>query len=378
MPKSKSLNWLIPAIIVVVILAVLYFTMWQPKPSEEKVIKIGAMLPLSGKNALNGQYIQQAIILAQEEINQNGGINGKKLEIIFEDDQGDPNIGATIAQKLINVDKVPLVLGPWSSSVALAVAPMFESSKTIMIAEVITPKLTNAGDYIFRVQPTGALYMKTLAGEVVNTLRIKKVGIMYIGNDYGASVKDAFVEEFEKNGGTIVDVEQYMDKQTDFRTELTKISQKNPQAILLVSYAQDAGLILKQAKELGINVQFLGVPALENRDLIKIAGEAAEGLIYPYHFDFESPNENVQKFVSNYTAKFGHPPDGFAVLMYDGTYIAAKILEKCGRDTECMKNALYNNTFKGVTEIKFDSNGDPLIPINLKTIKNGQFVPYKE
>jgi branched-chain amino acid transport system substrate-binding protein len=377
---DKSTKIIIGIIVaVIVIVGIWYGVSKKPTtPTTKETIKIGAILPLSGKNALNGQYIQQAIILAQEEINQNGGINGKKLEIIFEDDQCDPKVGATIAKKLINIDKVPLVLGPWCSSVALAVAPTFENSKTIMIAEVITPKLTTAGDYIFRVQPTGAFYMKTLAEEVVKSLGIKKAGVMYIGNDYGASVKDAFVREFENNGGTIVDVEQYMDKQTDFRTELMKILQKNPQAILLASYAQDAGLILKQAKELGINVQFLGVPALENKDLIKIAGEAAEGLIYPYHFNFENPNENVQKFISNYTSKFGHPPDGFAVLMYDGTYITAKILEKCGRDTECMKNELYNNTFKGVTEIKFDSNGDPLLPINLKTIKNSQFVPYEK
>jgi branched-chain amino acid transport system substrate-binding protein len=377
---NKATKIIIGIIVAIVVIGGIWYGVSKKPttPTTKEPIKIGVMLPLSGKNALNGQYIQQAIILAQEEINQNGGINGKKLEIIFEDDQCDPKVGATIAQKLINVDKVPLVLGPWCSSVALAVAPTFENSKTIMIAEVITPKLTTAGDYIFRVQPTGAFYMKTLAEEVVKTLGIKKAGVMYIGNDYGASVKDAFVKEFENNGGTVVDVEQYMDKQTDFRTELIKISQKNPQAILLASYAQDAGLILKQAKELGINVQFLGVPALENKDLIKIAGEAAEGLIYPYHFNFENPNENVQKFVSSYTSKFGHQPDGFAVLMYDGTYIAAKILEKCNSDTECMKNELYNNTFKGVTEIKFDSNGDPLLPINLKTIKNGQFVPYEK
>lgn len=370
---AKTIIWLI--VILVVIGGIWWGT--SRKPKEKISVVIGTMLPLSGKNALNGQYIKEGIEMAQEEINAAGGINGSLLKIIFEDDQCDPKMGANIAQKLINVDKIHLVLGPWCSSVALAIAPQFEQSKTIMIAEVLTPKLTEAGDYIFRVQPTGALYMKILANEAYNKLNLKTAAVMALNNDYGISVKDSFVNNFEGLGGEILAIEQYSDQETDFRTILTKIKNKNPEAVLLSSYAKDAGQIMKQAKELGIKTQFLGVPALENKDLITMGEEAVNGLIYPYHFDFEKQDPKVQEFVLNYRNHFGHDPDGFSVLMYDGTHIAARILAECGSDTDCMKKELYEGVFDGVVgKMTFDGNGDPNVPVILKTVRDGEFVSY--
>jgi len=263
-----------------------------------ETIKIGAILPLSGDNARYGVWIKEGLELKREEINASGGINGKKLEIIYEDDQAKPQIAASAMQKLATVDKVPVVFGSWASSSVLAQAPIAEKSKVVVMAEAISPKIRDAGDYIFRIQPDARYYIRELVPFVYNQLEIRTVSILFVNNDFGVDQKEVFKAEFEKLGGKILSIEEFKQGDTDFRTPLSKIKRQNPQGVFLPAYIE-AGHILKQAKEIGLKAQFLGSIPFENPDILELAGIAAEGVIYPHHFDSESEDPLVQQYQKN-------------------------------------------------------------------------------
>jgi branched-chain amino acid transport system substrate-binding protein len=371
--KSKNIWWWIAGIIIIVI--AVYFI--GNRPVSNKTIKIGAILPLSGGNEFYGKEIQNAIELAREEINKVGGINGKRLEVIYEDDQADAKIGASAMQKLVDVDKVPVVLGSWASGVVLATAPIAEKAKVVVMAEAIAPAISNAGDYIFRIQPSATYYSAELMKVVIGQLKLRNIAIIYINNEFGTALRDAVRSEAEKLGGKIVAEESYAQNDQDFRSQLMKIKAKNPDAFFIGGYQEQASII-KQANELGLKTKFLAGPPFENQKLIEGLGKLAEGVIYPYHFLAQTSNPKTINYMEAYKNKFGVETGGFAPLMYDAVYILADSLKQCGVDTNCIKAALYSTNYDGVTGlVKFDSNGDPIIPIIVKTVKNGRFVKYE-
>jgi branched-chain amino acid transport system substrate-binding protein len=162
----------------------------------EKEIRIGAILPLSGASAQYGTWIKEALELGREEINEKGGINGKQLKIIYEDDQADPKVAANAMQKLTTVDKVPVVYGSWASSAVLAQAPIAEKTHTVLIGEAISPKIRDAGDYVFRMQPDARYYIRQLVPFVFNNMNVRRVSILYVNNDFGIDQAKVFAEEF--------------------------------------------------------------------------------------------------------------------------------------------------------------------------------------
>jgi branched-chain amino acid transport system substrate-binding protein len=371
--KSKNVWWWIAGVVAVVIVA--YFV--ANKPVSNETIKIGAILPLSGKNEFYGKEIQNAIELAREELNSAGGINGKNLEVIYEDDQADAKIGASAMQKLVDIDRVPVVLGSWVSGVVLATAPIAEKAKVIVMAEAIAPAISNAGDYIFRIQPSATYYSAELMKVVVGELQLKNIATIYVNNEFGVALRDTVKSEAGKLGGRIVAEESYMQGDQDFRSQLTKIKAKNPDALFIGGY-QEQSLIIKQASELGLKTKFLAGPPFENQKLVEDLGGLAEGVIYPYHFLAQTSNPKTINYMGAYKDKFGVESGGFAPLMYDAVYILANSLKRCGVNTDCIKATLYSTNYNGVSGlIKFDSNGDPIIPIVVKTVKSGRFVKYE-
>lgn len=345
---------------------------------EENVIRIGAILPLTGSAARYGTWIQEALEIGKEEINSTGGINGKKLDIIYEDDQADPKIAANAMQKLASIDKVPIVFGSWASSCVLSQAPIGERTHTVIIGEAISPKIRDAGDYVFRIQPDARYYIRKLVPFVYNELEMKKVCIFYVNNDFGLDQAKVFEAEFSKLDGNILSSEAFEQGATDFKTELIKIRARKPEAIFCPAYTEIA-IILKQARELGMKQQFFGSVPFENIDIVEAAGEAAEGVIYPHHFDSEAENELTRRYQQAYMKKYGRRSEGFAALAYDAVRIIANVLEKCANDTECIKTELYDiNDFPGVTGMTtFDDRGDVVKPIVIKTVRNAKFEKYR-
>lgn len=367
----------IPIIVAIVALATIIPISCKKEPKE---IKIGAILPLTGDAAKYGEASKNAIALFIDELNASGGIKGKKIKVIYEDDQADPKLGVSAFQKLVTTDKVPVIIGPLPSSVTLAIAPLAEKSKVVILSPASSsPAITNAGDYIFRTVASDLLEGTALANFVYNELKLKKVAIIYINNDFGIGLSNSFSNRFEELGGKIVTVESFEQSATDFRSQLSKIKTLNPQAIYMVGY-KEMGNILKQAAELGIKTQFLSFAMFEDPEILKIAGKAAEGLIYSYRsFDPKSSEEVVKKFANNYKSKYGVEPDIFAGLSFDAARILALAIEKGGSNADGIKSALYMvKNFPGVTgEITFDKNGDVTGAISIKTVRQGKFIWYK-
>lgn len=377
---SKTLQTIIWIVIIVVIIGVIWYVASR-KPAEEEAIKIGAILPLTGKAASYGESAKVALDLALEEINKQGGINGRNIELIYEDSQGQSQMGVSAANKLITLDKINIILGPVMSSVTLAVAPIVEENKVILVTISSAPDITYAGDYVFRNREKTTQQSEKMADFIFNTLGIKEIATLFMNDDTGKAHHSTLVENFEKLGGEVLISETYNPGAVDFRTQLTKIKAVNPEVIHLASKPKDVGMILKQAKELAIEAQFVGTSGSEGEEVIELAGEAAEGLVYSVPSgDITKPG--VAEFYEKYREKHEKGYVEVGALFYDSLKIITMLMKECENplDTNCLKEKLYQvKDYQGASgKTSFDEYGDATKTVILKTIKNGQFVPYEK
>lgn len=369
--------WTIIGIIVVIAIVVLIATRQKTEPGE---IKIGVILPLTGEGAKYGDAAKKGFDLAVDEINNNGGIKGKKIHLICEDSQGDPKLGVSAMQKFATVDKVNAVLGDLFSSVTLAIAPICNNDKIVLLSPASSsPKITDAGDFIFRNCPSDVYEGTIMSNYAYDKLGYKKVAVFHINNEYGIGIKTVFEKNFISKGAAICNEETFEQNATDFRSQLTKIKEANPEAIYLVGY-KEMGYILKQAKEMGINCQFLSTVMLEDPEIIKIAGGAAEGAIYSASaFDPKSDNLVIKSFVAAFKNKYGIEPDIFAGLSYDAMKIMSIAITRGGFSSQEIKTAMYDvKNYSGIAgETSFDANGDAILSPIIKKVKDGKFVQFK-
>ena len=365
--------WIGVLILIIAALAVSLIVTQTKKEPEE--IKIGAIFALTGDAAMYGESAKNGLELAIEELNKK--LLDKKITVVYEDNQGDPSKAVSSFQKLADVDKVKYIIGPLGTPEVLAVAPIAEKKKIIILTPTSSgPQLTQAGDYIFRNCMSDLIEGSALAEFVFKELKARTAGILYINNDYGIGLRDAFKKRFDVLGGEILAEESFRRGDTDFRTQLLKIKFKNPHVLLLIGYAE-MGQILKQARELGIKIQVVSTSNFEMPEILEIAGNAAENIYYTYQgFDIESEEEVVKKFANSYRAKYNKEPDIFAALTYDAMKILAKAIERGGTDVENVKKELYGiKNFIGVTgKTSFDKNGDVIKPIGIKKVENGKFI----
>lgn len=375
----KKSTWIGIVIIVVLALAIVLIVTQTKK--EPGVIKIGVIIPLTGSSAKYGEDIKRGYDLAVEEINEKGGITGRKIKLIYEDDEGKPEKAVAAAQKLIQKEKVIAILGALWSSPTLAVAPIAEKAKVILLSSgSSSPKITYAGDYIFRNEISDAYGAEQSAILYFNA-GFKKIAIIYVNNDYGIGVRDVTIQSYKKLGGEVTTAEAFEQDEKDFRTQLLKIKRTNPDAILIVSY-KEAILILKQMKELGIKKQILGTPLFEDLEIIEKAGELAEGAIYTYYgtFDSKSEDKKIKEFVRKFKGKYGVEPEYYAPIGYDAVKILSLSIERGGLKPEQIKDALYHiKNFPGLSgTTSFDQNGDVEKPVILKIVRSGKFTRFSK
>lgn len=328
--------------------------------ADSDVIKIGGIGPLSGPNSTYGISVKEGADLLAEEINAAGGINGKKVEFIFEDDQSDNTVAASAFNKLVDKDGVCAILGGVTSGTTLAIAPNSTNKKIPMITPTGTePTITNVGgDFMFR-----GCFVDSFQGEILTKYTKEKLGkttaaVLYnSSSDYSKGIANAYKETLEKNGGQVLEFLSYgSDKETDFKAQLTKIKSANPDVIILPDYYNVVGLIAKQARDMGITSQFLGGDGWESEELTKIGGTAVDGAIYINHYYAEDTDENVKNFVDSYTKKYNKTPDCFAALSYDTAKILVKAIEKANStDGTAIRDALAGMEINSVTgNIKFN------------------------
>jgi branched-chain amino acid transport system substrate-binding protein len=347
---------------------------------EPGFVEMGVLVPLTGFGDL-GPKMQRGAELATEEINEAGGINGKKIKLVYEDDQCKPETGVTAIKKLVEVDNIHIIVGPLCSSVSLSVSPYAEQTQTLIMNGGLAPKLRTAGDYIFRPIPGAEIIAGQHADFTFEELNKRKTAFLFANNDFGIGYTGAFKEQYEKIGGQISASEKYSAGDSDFKTQLIKIKETNPEAILIVGSPKEMGLASKQIMELGIKCQILLPPSAESPDLISAGGQTVEGAIYSYGYSDKASSKVKAKFIKEYTKRYGEDTSWHAAVGYDAVMIYAKALEECNANTEetsCIKKAIYSLNYNGAQgKIEFDSYGDALLPITFKTIIGGKFVNYQ-
>jgi len=364
--------WIGIIIIATVTLAVVLIVVRTKKEPED--MKIGAILPLTGVAANHGQDAKDGIIMAINEINEKGGLGKRPIKVIFEDSLSTVNGCISGVQKLIQIDKVPIILGPISSSDVLAVAPIVEKTRTVLFTpSASSPEISQAGDFVFRNSLLAPPQGKKMAEFCFRNLKQKTAAVFYMNDDTGRGYYEAFRNAFESLGGKIIFVDTYDREDKDFRTQIAKLKNSEAKCVYVPAIPQTMGLIIKQAVELKYNPIFLSNIGIEGEDLLTIAGDLAESVFYT-----SVPVSN--KFIENYEKTFGRTPKIAAPLAYDSTKIASIAITQGGYNSIGIRDALYRITnYEGATGLvnSFDANGDAERELIIKTVKNGKFVPVE-
>jgi branched-chain amino acid transport system substrate-binding protein len=342
-------------------------------------IKVGEFASLTGKEAAFGQSSHKGTALAMDEINASGGVLGKKLELITEDNQTKAGESATIVRKLISRDKVVAVLGEVASGRSLEAAPICQANKIPMISPSSTnPKVTEQGDYIFRVCFIDPFQGTVMAKFAKDTLKAKKVAVLSdVAAPYSVGLAQFFKERFIADGGTIVAEQKFSSGDKDFKAQLTAIKAANPEAIFVPSYYTEAGLVVLQARQLGIDVPLFGGDGWEAPELIQIGGQALEGCYYSTHYSPEDQSPAVQSFVKKFRAKYnGETPDAMAALGYDSAMVLADAIKRAGgTDEPKLRDAIAaTKDYSGVTgKTTLDANRNASKSAVIITVKDGKF-----
>lgn len=300
-------------------------------------IKIGVNLELSGGVASYGQSIAEGLELATEEINKEG-IDGKKIKLIKVDNKSEASEATSGAIKLTSQDKVAAIVGAATSTNSIAQVQIAQDNKVPVISPSGTsPEITfskdKLNDYIFRTSFIDPFQGTVAANFASKEIKAKSAAI-YIdsASDYSKGLAAAFKEQFEKNGGKIVAEEAYIAKDTDFRSTLTRLKSAKPDFIFLPGYYEEAGLIVKQARETGLDVPFMGGDGWDSPKLVEIAGaKALNNTFITNHYSSGDPDEKIQNFVSAFKAKYkDKSPDAFNALGYDTGYFLADAIKRAG------------------------------------------------
>lgn len=342
---------------------------------DEGSIQIGVIAPLTGGTAIHGMRALHGVEIAIDEINEDGGVDGRMIELVIEDSACEAKNGVAAAQKLI-AQGIKILLGPQCSSVAMAVAPIAEQNEVLMFSSIASvPDLKYAGEFIFRNSVTGAVHGKRMAAFAYKELGLKTASILYINLDNGVAYDSSFTEEFELLGGRVVGHEAYEKGTADFRAQITKIKQQNQDVIYIGG--QSAQIAIKQIRELGVDAQILSMNGIESQEVLDVAGDAAEGIYFTSSaFDKESNRDAVTAFVTKYNNRYDDTVEAFSANGYDAGHIIAKALRSCDVDTVCIRDYLYSvKDYLGVSgKTSFDAFGEVDKPLRIKQVRDGGFV----
>lgn len=348
-----------------IILAATVFTACKKEAANTNVIRIGEVGSMTGNQATFGQSTHNGIELAIQELNAAGGLLGKQIELISLDNQGKPEEAATAITRLITQNEVTAVLGEVASSISLAMAPIAQQYGVPMISPSSTnPDVTAKGDYIFRVCFIDPFQGSVMARFALETLKIKKVAILRdVKNDYSVGLANFFTKTFTEGGGEIVIDQSYSANDIDFKSQLTSIKSKNPEAIFVPGYYTEVGLIARQKKELGILVPMLGGDGWDSPKLQEIGGDAIAGSYFSNHYSAEDQTPRVQEFISKYKTKYSVVPDGLAAMGYDAMIVLADAIKRAGSiDKKAIRDALATlKDFPAVTgNLTMDASRNPI------------------
>ncbi len=363
-------------------LILLCVLMLSCKP-QENVIKIGLVAPLTGDVKTFGESTKNGFLLAIEEINAQGGINGKQIKTFIQDDRNDPTEARNAGSKLINQDGVKLIIGSVSSKCSISLSQVCQDASAVMITPTSTnPKVTirddgSRKDFIFRACFIDPFQGRVAAKFALENLKSKTTAILYdVGNDYVKGLAEFYRDNFVQGGGQVLVYESYQKDDTDFSALLTKVKQANPDILYIPDYYNKVGLIAKQARQVGIKSILMGGDGWDSPEMLKIAGDAIVGGYFTNHYSPDDSRPEVQEWVKKYLAKYGSMPDALATLGYDATCLLLEAIKKANSDNPIkVKESLQGiKDFKSVSgNISFDEFGNPIkSAVILKYTKGGQ------
>ena len=345
-------------------------------------ILVGEYGSMTGPQATFGQSTHNGIMMAADEINAAGGINGRKIKVLSEDDQSKQEEAANAVQKLISQNSVLAILGEVASSASIAAAPICQSNKVPMISPSSTnDEVTRKGDYIFRICFTDSYqgeYEAVFADQwtAANNKPKNIAMLLDVKSDYSQGLGKVFTAKFQALGGKIVGTQSYANGDSDFRSQLTAIKATNPSMLFVPGYYTDIGQIAIQARDLGITCPLLGGDGWESPKLIEIGGKALEGCFYTNHYFYADPSPVVANFVQKYKERYGQIPDALAALGYDDMKTLADAMKRATKlDGPSLRDAIAAT--KGLTGVtgtitigpERNAMGKKLV---IEEIKNGQ------
>ncbi len=342
-------------------------------------IRVGVFLSLTGATAAYGISALNAFKLATDEVNAAGGISGRQVELITEDDHSNTGEVAGIVTKLIQKDKVHALLAEPVSTRAMVAAPLAQEHKVVMISPAaVKPELTMQGDYIFRACFTSPVEGEAIAQFAARKLKAKRAAIILDGkNDYAVVLSGFFSEYFRKLGGEIINQQHYEASDKDVAAQINAIKAAKPDVIFAPGFYSTAAMVASEVKRQGITAKLIGSDGWDSPSLLEGAGDAFDGVYFANHFWVGSDNSLVRKFVANYKTKFGVVPDAGAATAYDAARLLFDAIKRANStDSPAIRDALAKTSnFPGVTgRITLDANRNALVPVYMLQIgKGGKF-----
>lgn len=346
-------------------------------------IYIGVSGPLTGDRAQYGAQWKKGFDLALQEINTAGGVNGRRLEYIFEDSQSDPKQSVIVAQKFVADPRIIVELGDFSSTASMAASQIYQRGGLVQFGFTNShPDFTYAGgDYTWSTSVTQDQASPALADLAVKTLGLERLAVFQINNDWGKSTIDLFAKRVKELGGEIVATQAYLDSEKDFRSAITSVRGAHPDGIVLISYQADGALIAQQLRQAGLTQPLVGSASIQSPDYIKLGGQAVEGSFILGEFNIQDPRPEVQAFVKAFKAKYNQEPDLFATLAYDTIFLIKSAIEVGGPTRQGIHDALPK--LKNVPSIVYKQvTFDPATrraqnpSFNILVVEDGQFVAW--
>jgi branched-chain amino acid transport system substrate-binding protein len=345
-------------------------------------VRVGAVISETGTMSSYGEKVKRGIDLATEEINAEGGVLGRQVSLVYRDDQTNKERAKQVTEELISQEGVNVIIGGISSPITLAIAPLCEEKEVILLSPSSSaPDVTNAGEYIYRNWPSDILEGTAMA-KFARDLGLERMVLFVLDNEFGAGLEHFFTQGYQSKYRSVVQTFAFQEGQTaDFPAMVEQVKELAPDGVYIAAYVQDMADLLKLLHEAGVNAVMLGSASV-TEDLIRMAGDASENLVYPQPaFDVESPDPSVRSFVDAYRARYNEDPDIYAAHGYD----AIKLLAQAMINADGTHPKSIRVGFSAIKDYDgaagrtaFDENGDVVRYPRMFIIREGRSVPYEK
>jgi branched-chain amino acid transport system substrate-binding protein len=365
------------ALVSVIVLAVLAAVPTYVMSASE--IKIGAVAARTGDNAALGEWQANGAKLAVDEINARGGVLGRRLVLVLEDSQGNPSQAVAVLNKLIYRERVCAVIGDCQSSPVLAMLPVVKAARIPLLAHGTNPNITRQNNpWVFQTRANDDAKFSSLARFLFEDMGYRKIAVLHDSADYGLGGVNAVKSYLETKGTAPVVAESWTPGDKDFSSQILKVKKAEPEVLVVIGPMVDMGLVMKQARQMGVKAQFAGGAGIESDTTQGAAGGAAEGVIFAAGFISSTPDPKVQAFVTRYKELYGHEPNDFAATGYDAIYLIANAIEKAGNtEAKSIADTLKSISYEGVEGVfRFNENGEGLRDMFIGKVVNGSPVSF--